>query len=199
MFHKMNFRDLLGKKEWDKLHPEIKARFSSGSNQAVVYKGVMSLVHLSATGKILAQLCRLIGTPLALYSGKNVPMEVKVYPNRKLKGITWDRSYYYSSGTVNRVKSTKCIQEGIGLVEMVGFGFGMDLDVYQKGGALFFESNRFFLQIDNYKVPIPDLLSPGKTIVSQRALEGNKFEFRLEVNHSILGRLFKQIGIFEET
>jgi hypothetical protein len=194
----LNYRDLLGEQNWQRLHPAIKLRFSHNKEQAVIYKGVMKQVYSSFSGKAIAQICRLIGTPLALYSGKNIPIEVKVYPNKKLGGMTWDRFYSFPNKLVNRVKSTKCIQGTKGLVEMVGGGFGMKLKVYEKDSALYFESTHFFWQLGNFTVLIPDILSPGKTLVVQEALNDNQFRFRLEVTHSLLGKMFKQVGIFEQ-
>ncbi len=75
-----------------------------------------------------------------------MPITVKVYPDPILHGMTWDRFYRFSNSKTNRVKSTKCIQEQSGLVELVGFGFGMYLKVSEKDGAICFESQRFFLQ-----------------------------------------------------
>jgi len=193
----MSYSALVGEKGWKKLHPEIRERFSNKLHQKVTYKGVMSEVYLSFAGKILALLCRLIGSPLAYYSGKNVPIKVNVYPNEALDGMTWDRFYQFSNQKENRIKSTKCIQKH-GLVEMVGFGFGMELDVYEKNGSIVFESSRFFWQIGKLRITIPDLLSPGKTVVSQQALNSQKFQFKLDVTHPILGKVFKQVGIFEE-
>ena len=196
--NKMDYEFLVGRENWERLHPAIQQRFSLDTDQPVTYRGVMNQVYLSLIGKLLAQLCRLIGTPLALYSGKDVPTEVKVYADEKLAGMTWDRFYFYPDKAVNRVKSTKCIQNNIGLVEMVGYGFGMNLNVYQKERAIYFESTRFFWQLGKFKFFIPDILSPGKTIVSQKALGDNKFQFRLDVTHCLFGKIFKQIGIFEE-
>lgn len=201
-----SYSDLLGEQNWQRLHPAIQKRFGKEVHRTVTYLGVMEQVYLSFAGKVLAQLCRLIGTPLALYSGINVPVEVKVYPDDKLAGMTWDRFYAFPDKKVNRVKSTKCIQVGCsktksnkrraGLVEMVGYGFGMELKVYEKGQAIYFESERFFWQLGRFKCFIPELLSPGKTIVSQKALNENQFIFSLEVTHALLGNVFKQQGIF---
>ncbi len=191
------YRFLIGEKGWGNLHPDIKKRFSEQVNHSVVYKGMMSEIYLSFAGKLLAQVCRLIGTPLALYNGKNIPIEVKVYENRELRGMTWDRFYHYSNKVTNRIKSTKVIAKNGGLVEIVGYGFGMALNVYEKQGALFFESTQFFLKLGKLKINIPDILSPGKTIVSQKALNESQFQFSLDVTHSWLGKIFKQIGVFE--
>ncbi len=194
------YRNLFNEKDWSKLHPDIQRRFSIELHKIITYRGEMSEVYLSLAGKLLAQLCRLIGTPLALHCEKNVPMLVNVYPNQELGGMTWDRFYHYKNSPLNRVKSTKCLNHnGIeaGLVEMVGFGFGMELKVYEKDHAIFFESEKFFWKFKNIAINVPNWFSPGKTVVSQKALDDHRFEFRLDVEHPILGKVFKQVGIFE--
>ncbi len=193
----IGYRNLMSQDDWSKLHPSIQKRFSNKLYEPVVYQGEMKEVYLSFSGKLLAQSCRLIGSPLALHSEKNVPIKVKVYPNKQLGGMTWDRFYHYKHSPMNRVKSTKYINSKGKLVEMVGYGFGMELDVYEQSHAIVFESSRFFWKIGNFQLTIPDWLSPGKTIVSQRALDKHRFEFRLDVTHRFLGKVFKQIGVFE--
>lgn len=192
----LDYRALVGKENWKKIHPAVQKRFSTKAHDTVTYQGVMNEVYLSFAGKIFAQFCRLIGTPLALYEGKDVPMEVKVYPNDKLNGMTWDRFYQYLDKPVNKVKSTKCILPNEGLAEMVGFGFGMKLNVTEREGAIVFESEYFFWQVGNKKIRIPDWLTPGKTVVSQRAINDEEFEFRLDVRHPVLGEVYRQVGVF---
>ena len=195
----IDYRKLIGERDWGRLHPDIQKRFSlANAHRCVTYRGIMSVVYLSFAGKLLAQLCRLIGTPLALYSERNVAMEVRVYPDRKLQGMTWDRFYHYAGKKMNRVRSTKCILPKTGMVEVVGFGFGMHLSVYEQDRAIVFESKRFFWQLGDLKVAIPSLLTPGKTIVKQQALNAGRFRFSLNVNHALLGRVFYQVGDFSE-
>jgi len=195
-----DYQSLLGNEAWARLHPDIQSRFSSKNTyRAVVYRGVMQSIHLSLAGKLLAQLCRLIGTPLALYCGKDVPVKVNVYPDNKLKGVTWDRYYYYPAKPTNRIRSTKCILQSSRLIEVIGSGFGMYLNLYEKDSAIVFESTDYFLQIFGIKLPIPHLLTPGKTLVRQRALQEGEFEFTLEVDHPLLGAVFKQSGRFKES
>ena len=193
----MSYRSLIGEKGWRRLHPDIQRRFSDNSvHSEVTYMGVMEVIYLSFFGKLLAQLCRIIGTPLALYSGKNIPMKVNVYHDEKLKGMTWDRFYFYPNRSMNRVKSTKCIRKNTGLIEVVGFGFGMYLKVYEQNSAIVFESTRFFWQIGSLKITIPPLLTPGKTTVKQQASDDGSFRFSLDVIHPIFKQVYYQTGIF---
>ncbi|TQV72121.1 DUF4166 domain-containing protein [Aliikangiella marina] len=196
---KISYRALLGESQWHKLHPLVQKRFGDDQNKAVVYQGVMSEIYLSTMGKLFAQVCRLIGQPLALYEGMNVPMKVHVYENSILGGMTWDRFYQYQNKPVNRVKSTKVIQANGVLVEVVGCGFGMKLNPSESAGAIVFESDYFFLQLGKKRIKIPDWLTPGKMTVSQRALSDEWFEFKLDVTHKLLGRTYYQIGQFSES
>ncbi len=195
----VDYRSLIGEHGWNRLHRDIRQRFClENAHRRVVYGGVMDRVYLSPAGKLLAQLCRLIGKPLVLHNADDVPMEVKVYPDAKLGGMTWDRYYNYRDRQPDRVRSTKCIRPYLGLIEVVGFGFGMHLEVYEQGGAIVFESKSFFWQLGNLRIGIPPLLTPGKTIVRQKALENRRFEFTLDVRHPLLGQVFYQVGEFAE-
>ncbi|MEX1033438.1 MAG: DUF4166 domain-containing protein [Cellvibrionaceae bacterium] len=198
VFHR-SYQSLLGAAAWSRLHPDIRQRFGADRcRQAVIYRGVMQVVFMSVAGWLLAQVCRLIGTPLALHSGKNVAVDVQVYPDPLLDGMTWDRYYFFPGKKVNRVRSTKCIQEDAGLIEVIGSGFGMYLAVYEDGGALCFKSTRFFFTLANRKIVLPHLLTPGTTLVRQAALVDGRFQFSLEVRHPILGLVYYQVGSFGE-
>ncbi len=193
------YRALLGERAWRRLHPDIRKRFAHDQAQSSVrYVGIMEEVGMSTAGFFLAHACRLIGTPLALYRGKNVATQVDVSPNTALNGMTWDRLYQFANKSPNRVTSTKCIQADTGLVEVVGCGFGMYLRITEDDGAIAFESTGFFCQLNGVKIQLPDWISPGRTTVKQTALDHESFRFDLEVEHPLLGRMFWQTGVFKE-
>lgn len=194
---KTDYQQLLGTSAWNRLSPAIQARFSKESaKELVTYKGVMHIVYLSKIGSLLAHICRLIGTPLALYNGTDVNIEVNVYEDNKRGGLVWDRQYYYPNKIINRVKSTKIIDGKCGLLECVGGGFGMYLRTYEKDGDIHFESTRFFWEIGPFKIALPDVITPGKTEVMQQDLGQGKFRFFLRVTHSYFGEIFLQDGEF---
>lgn len=112
--------------------------------------------------------------------------------------MVWDRFYYFADNKLNRVRSTKVILARSGLVEVAISGFGMYSKVYANKGAIVFESQRFFCTLGHIRLPIPHLLSPGKTIAIQRALSKGQFEFTLNIEHPILGIVFRQSGVFKE-
>ncbi len=125
-------------------------------------------------------------------------IDVEVYRNEKLGGMTWDRFYRYANNPLNRVTSTKCILPEKGLIEVVGFGFGMHLKIFEENTALVFESTGFFWQFKGLKVAIPNILTPGKTRVWQEAISDSQFHFNLRVIHPLLGKVFWQTGVFND-
>lgn len=191
------YRLLMGEAAWRRLHPAIQARFD-GSEKArnACYEGIMFTVRSSLAGWLLAQFCRLIGTPLALHQEKNVPMQVRVYPDEQRGGLVWDRLYRFRHHSLNRVRSTKRIDEQSGLMECVGGGFGMYLRVSEDNGAIRFVSQGFFWQLGQRRLGIPALFTPGRTTVVQTELGGGQFRFTLKVQHPLLGRVFYQDGVF---
>ncbi len=84
------------------------------------------------------------------------------------------------------------------MCELVGGGFGMLLKLSEENGAMKFESENFFLRLFGRKITIPNIFTPGKTIVKQTACENNTFEFCLSVTHPVFGLTYYQVGIFEE-
>ncbi|NRB38079.1 MAG: DUF4166 domain-containing protein [Pseudomonadales bacterium] len=193
-----DYRALLGEDSWSRLHPAIQRRFNHRQrHSSVCYQGVMSYVFLSFFGLLLAHLLRFIGTPLALYNGKNIPVVVNVYPAENDVGLIWDRAYDYPNKKSHRVKSTKIIETDAGLIECVGAGFVMQLKAYEHEGALCFESSQFYWKIGLYKLQMPEWLTPGKTWVIQRAIDNEQFQFYLNVTHPLLGLMYEQDGIFK--
>ena len=59
------------------------------------------------------------------------------------------------------------------LLECVDGGLGMVLNVFEDGGALVFESRRFFLRLAGLRVPLPSLFTPGRCRVTAQGRNGS--------------------------
>ena len=195
---KNDFESLLGD-DWLKLHPDIQQRFSSAHClQTTIYKGFMHKVAMSWLGYFFAYICRLLGTPLSYRAGVMVPTEVRVYPDSKRGGTTWDRFYCFAGNKINRVRSTKVILPDCGLIEVAVSGFGMYSKVSVNREAIVFESQGYFFILGQKKISLPRFLTPGKIVASQRALNHGRFEFSLFLLHPLFGTIMQQVGIFRE-
>jgi hypothetical protein len=192
------YRGILGEPAWARLKPEIRQRFSIRpvAGQCVRYAGVMERVELSLMGWIFAQACRLIGTPLAPYRGKNVRMQIELVWEQKLSGVTWNRIYHFRAGRAFTVRSTKSRGRCGELIEHIGCGFSMRLKLAERRGNLVFTSTAYLLSIAGRTIRIPALLTPGVTTVTHEQIEGDRFRFSLAVDHPLLGRTIFQDGEF---
>lgn len=187
------YQSLLGDTAWRQLHPAIRKRFSG--NQQACYWGIMKEIRLSFAGKILARLGTLIGTPLALHCGTHIPISVSVYYDTLLKGYTWDRFYHFNQGDC-RVTSTKRLTDDGKLIEQLGRGVSMRLQISEHEGALKFTSRDYYWHWRGLRIRIPRFLSPGTTTVKQAAIDASRFVFELSVDHPVFGKIAWQHGEF---
>jgi hypothetical protein len=194
----VDFRKLLGIQEWALLPLAVRDRFDVRRHRrAVTYEGSMEVVRASAWGRVIAQVCRLIGTPLAPFTGRDVPLTVTVYPDG-LGGIVWDRTYRFPGRPPLPVTSSKALDGEGQLMEVVRGGLGMRLALSVEDHALHFRSVGYFVTLGAVRLPIPDLLTPGEAHVIHADVGGACFRFTLGFVHSWLGETFFQTGLFRD-
>lgn len=183
---------------WDKLHPAIRARFDRepAPGEEVVYEGVMHTVRRSLAGRLFAEITRVVGNPLTPFQGQNIPMDVKLFKRPGKNGVFWQRTYYFPGKKPYTVTSMKCESKQGEMLECVGGGFGMKLDVYAANEKLHFTSTRYFWTILQFRIPLPHIITPGKTLVIHEDLGGGDFRFTISMRHNFLGETFFQDGIF---
>jgi len=193
-----SFRDLLGELAWRRLPPAVRERFAwkPAPGNEIRYAGMMMVVRSSAAGWLMAQACRLIGTPLAPYRGGDVPAVVTLRLDRDGSGIVWDRLYHFPGRAPVRCVSVKKARAGDGLIECVGAGIGMWLKLSEHKGELHFRSTGYFWRRGRCQVRLPRWLTPGEMHVVHADLGGGWFRFRIAVHHPVLGETFFQDGIF---
>jgi len=191
-----DFRRLLGEAAWQRLPAAVRARFESSTHAVPIsYTGRMS-VAASRAGRALASMCRLIGTPVAPFTGADVPVTVDVFDDTKRGGVVWRRRYDFPGRAPVVVCSTKRIDDDGGLVEVLNAGLHMRLRVYESEGALHFASTGYFFRIGRLRIELPAWFLPGPTHVAHEDLGGGRFRFTMRTTHSRLGSMFLQGGIF---
>lgn len=84
-----DIRRLIGEAEWFSLPKAARTRFAEHAASAR-YQGTFDEVRASFAGKLLAMCCRLLGTPVAPFTGTNVPATVNVFATPD-GGIAWQR------------------------------------------------------------------------------------------------------------
>ncbi len=194
-FIPLDFRKLLGRDAWARLPAAVQHRFAVHAHD-VLYRGRM-VVKASAFGWLVSQVCRLIGTPLAPWTGEDVPVDVDVHLDGR-GGLVWARTYAYPGRAPVLVSSTKLMDAKGGLLEVVRGGLGMALTATVEDAALHFRSRWYFVEVAGLRVRIPDLLTPGRAHVVHRDLGGGAFRFTMDFRHPWLGETLFQDGVFKD-
>lgn len=157
----------------------------------------MQTVARSRAGWLFAFLTKVIGNPLSPYQGTDIKMVVELSTRDNRPGVYWKRTYYFPDKPPFSVTSVKKDDRGQ-MMEMVGGGFGMFLDVYAHQGELHFKSTRYFWKLLSWYLPLPHWLSPGQTHVIHQDLGAGQFRFTISMDHPILKQTFYQTGVFHE-
>jgi Domain of unknown function (DUF4166) len=189
-----SIRKVLGEAAWYRLPRAVQARFADDVTHSE-YVGSFDVVRASRSGKFLALLCRLIGTPIAPYTGKRVPAKVRVFADNS-GGMVWERHYQFSSDRHCVVSSTKQLDDQGGFVEALPVGLRMPLNVFEQDGVLHFVSRGYFFDWFGMRIPIADGLPPGETHVEHIDEGDGWFRFTMTVTHPWFGEVYFQTGRF---
>ncbi|WP_317201546.1 DUF4166 domain-containing protein [Janthinobacterium sp.] len=194
------FRRILGP-EWLKLHPDIQRRFARNPapGRPLYYRGVLSELRSSRLGKLLAYLSMpLIQGALMPYDDADFPVDIQVYSKPDCAAIFKQRIYRLHGR--RPVRFTSFMREGARgeVLEYVGMGLGMKLKLAVRDGNLHFSSDGYFWDILGWRLPLPGVLTPGKTFLCHRNDSPGQFNIRIEIRHCLFGTTFTQAGVFQE-
>ena len=194
------FRALLEEAAWMGLPEAVRARFGKriADCRTVHYGGEVVECRLSRAGWWLAQLGRLIGSPLPLSSDTFVPAAVCVTEDPRFGGQFWIRIYGRRRGFPQVIHSSKRFCGPTGLEEYIGRGFGIALKLEVSGGALHFVSDHYFLSLPGLRLRVPRWLSPGELRVSHVDCNHGRFAFVLLLRHAWFGELVRQTAMFAD-
>ncbi|MEA3062827.1 MAG: hypothetical protein QOJ94_2608 [Sphingomonadales bacterium] len=196
----LRFRALAGEEAWASLPEAVRERFGRhiGAGASILYAGEVVECRISRCGRLLAELCRLIGAPLPLSRDAFVPAVVSVTEDPASGGQFWTRLYGRRRGFPQVIHSIKRFCGPTGLEEYVGCGIGIALRLEVAEGALHFLSDHYFLSVGQLRLRLPRWLSPGRMRVSHIDCGHGSFAFVLRLDHPWLGELVCQTAMFEE-
>jgi hypothetical protein len=193
----VDFRRLVGGPAWRSLPYAVQHRFGPAAHLTPIrYDGEMA-VRASWLGRLIAQACCLMGTPLAPWTGDAVPVGVEVYTDAE-GALVWDRTYAFAGRAPVAVSSRKKLGRHGELMEVIQGGLGMSLAVTVEDHALHFRSTGYFLDLAGLRLPIPGLLTPGAAHVVHEDRGGGWFRFTLRFVHRLAGETFFQTGLFRD-
>lgn len=194
------FKKILGP-EWRKLHIDIQRRFNKNPapGKPLNYTGSLSELYCSRIGKLLGFITTpMIQGALIPYSDADFPVDIQVYSRADSTAIFKQRIYRLHGR--KPIQFTSFMQESSNgeVLEYVGMGLGMKLTIHAKDGNLHFASDGYFWELFGLRIPLPGLLTPGKTILCHQNENPNQFNIRIEIRHALFGTTFRQAGVFRE-
>ncbi len=194
------FKSILGSK-WESLHPDIQKRFEKNPipGNPLKYTGNLEELSCSRWGKLLGFVTKpLIKGALIPYTEFDVPVDIQVYTKEGCSYIFKQRNYKLSNSKPIMFTSYMRQSSKGEVLEYVGMGLGMKLIVFEKDTNLHFKSDGYFWDIGLFKIPIPDILSPGATYLTHLNEGENQFRIRIDITHKLFGKMFVQAGVFNE-
>lgn len=196
----LRFRALVGEAGWAALPEATRARFGKrvADCRTAVYAGEIVECRMNVAGRILAQLCRLIGGPLPLTRDADTPALVSVTEDGATGGQYWTRIYGRRRGFPQVIHSSKRFAGPTGLEEYVGRGVGIALRAEVADGALDFLSDHYFLQLGRLRLRLPRWLAPGHMRVSHIDCKHGLFAFVLRLDHPLFGGMIRQTAMFRD-
>jgi len=196
----LRFRALVGERGWAQLPAATRARFGKriADCRTILYAGEVVECRMSALGRLLAQLVRLIGAPLPTSRDAFVPATVAVTEDPGCGGQFWTRIYGRRRGFPQVIHSSKRFCGPTGLEEYVGRGFGVALRVEVEGERLDFVGDHYFLALFGLRLRLPHWLEPGTLRVSHIDCNHGRFAFVLALRHRLFGELIRQTAMFAE-
>lgn len=194
------FKKILGS-AWGGLHPDIQARFDKNPlpGKPLHYRGRLSELTCSRLGRLLGYLTMpLIKGALMPYNDADFPVDIQVYSKPDCASIFKQRIYRLNVRKPVMFTSFMAESSKGEVLEYVGMGLGMKLVLDVREGNLHFESDGYFWEVFGVRIPLPGLITPGKTFLCHRNNHANQFDIRIEIRHALFGTMFTQVGVFRE-
>ena len=194
------FKKVLGP-AWLSLHADIRRRFNKNPepDQSLYYRGYLSELTSSRFGKLLGYMTLpFIKGALMPFDDRDFPVDIKVYSKPACQDIFKQRIYRLHGRTP--VQFTSFMRESASgeVLEYVGMGLGMKLRLHVLDGNLHFRSDGYFWELFGWRIPLPGLMTPGKTFLSHCNDSPSQFNIRIEIRHALFGTTFTQVGVFHE-
>ncbi len=194
------FKKILGP-EWRKLHPDIQRRFDKNPvpGKPLRYAGSLSELKCSVIGKVFGYITTpLIQGALIPFDDADFPVDIQVYSKPDSSAIFKQRIYRLHGRKPIRFTSWMRESSSGEVLEYVGMGLGMKLLLHVQDRNLHFTSDGYFWQIFGWRIPLPGVLTPGKTFLCHQNENASRFNIRIEIKHSLFGTTFRQVGVFHE-
>lgn len=189
--------------QWETLHEDIRARFTmapTATRQS--FTGTMQVIDRSAAGWLVAKLIAFVRI-LPCVRASNVPFAFNLSSAAPAAAGGWikERLYDFADG-VFAFRSVMSLHPRAGLIEQFPWGLGMKIRLVvggEAGSTLYFLDDGYFLKVGSVRLPLPRWCTVGRFKLAHRNIDRDNFEVEINLDHPLLGQLFHQHGVFQQS
>jgi len=183
--------------DWAALPPVIQRHYQiTAPQQAITVTGNMNIDYpywLTPAIKLL----RLFGALVDL-KGEGLAVQVKKWRQTDPSILYWQRHIQAADNGKQCVFASRMAwQQDHELIESVGMGFGIRLQLSVEQGKLVYQSRGHLLKLGPLTLPIPDSLLLGHALITEQALSEDTFQLNFKITHPLWGKTYYYGGIFE--
>ncbi|AMK77182.1 MULTISPECIES: DUF4166 domain-containing protein [Methylomonas] len=178
--------------DWQQLPAVIQRHYRISDGQQSRLVGEMAIGYPSYLFPLI-WVIHLFGG-LLLWRGQAAQAEVDKTADGEL--LDWQRTMTYPDGKTDCFSSRMSYAADHELIETIGFGFGLRLNVSVENGELLYRSNGHFWQCGSLRMNIPDWLLLGSASISERAVSDDEFYLDFSIRHPWWGESYYYRGNF---
>lgn len=181
--------------DWDLLPEVIQRHYRISDGQQSCLEGTLTIDYPNAQLPMV-WLIHLFGG-LLLWRGQAAQVRVeKTVGASDGDVLDWHRTITYPDGRSDYFRSRMQFVAEHQVIETIGFGFGLLMDVVVDEGGLRYRSLGHFWQWRGWRLPIPDWLLLGSATISERALSEDVFYLDFTIRHPLWGVSYCYRGDF---
>ena len=182
--------------DWHALPTVIQRHYqlSQSGNISSAVHGTM-YVKYPIFAKPMVLLARLMGALLDIKS-KDLEATVNKWITPDSPTLFWRREIQSPNGKTTIFASQMEYQGDNELIEFVGFGFGIRLNISVENGQLIYLSNGHLWRCGLFTIPIPDVLFLGHATIIEKPIDKEHFELDFKIVHPLFGLTYQYGGLF---
>lgn len=187
-------QQILGE-DWSKLPAVIQRHYQINAIQTnFTVAGTMTIAYPFWIKPIL-MITRLMGALVDL-KGENMRVTVQKWIDGDSLVLHWRRTIQAPDGKQTVFASRMEYQKPHELIEFVGGGFGIRLNLNVEDGKLVYRSQGHLLKLGEWIIPIADWLVLGHATISEQALTDDSFALDFSIVHPLWGKTYSYGGVF---
>jgi hypothetical protein len=184
--------------DWNKLPSVLQQNYQQQADQQTtnVVVGTMYVRYPKLVRPMLF-LTRLMGGLIDLQGDQLMARVEKWSDADQPNTLFWKRTIQAPDGKATVFSSRMVYQHGNSLIEYVGGGFGLYLNLSVENNKLIYRSNGHLWQLGKLRIPISDVLFLGHATIIESAISQHQFQLDFRIKHPLFGETYIYGGVFE--